>query len=288
VVRFLRPASLPEACEMKAAEAAAVPIAGGTDVMVELNFDRRRPPGLLDLSSVAELGDWSRDAAWLRIGAGMSYTRIIEEIGPQAPALAAAARTVGSAQIRNRGTLGGNLGTASPAGDGLPPLVAIGGDVEIVSVGGGRTVPIEEFCSGPKTNVLAPDELVAAVRVPVRRGPQQFAKVGTRNSMVIAIAAVAAALDSGSRRMRIAFGAAGPKPARAIAAEDFASGALDWERGGSLDKEIAAKFGELVAEACTPIDDLRASAAYRRHAVAVLASRTLNWTWDEYRRDTCA
>jgi CO/xanthine dehydrogenase FAD-binding subunit len=255
---------------------------------VALNFRRQRPPALLDLGGVAELGSWSRDGAWLRIGAGVSYARIINEIGARAPALTAAARTVGSAQIRNRGTLGGNLGTASPAGDGLPPLVATGSEVEIVSVRGSRTVPVEDFCTGPKTTLLAPDELVAAVRVPARRGPQHFAKVGTRSAMAIAIAAVAASLDVPNQNVRVAFGAAGPRPARARDAEDFAAAALDWERGSAPGAAVAGRFGELVAQAASPIDDLRATAAYRRHAVAVLAARSLTWIWDEFRRDTCA
>jgi CO/xanthine dehydrogenase FAD-binding subunit len=287
-VRFLRPGTIAEACEMKAAEPGAVALGGGTDVMVGLNFRRHRPPALLDLTGVAELGEWSRDGDRLRIGSGVSYARIIDEIGEMVPGLTAAARTVGSAPIRNRGTLGGNLGTASPAGDGLPPLVASGGEVEIVSVRGSRVVPVEAFCTGPKTTVLGPDELVAAVGVPVARGPQQFAKVGTRNAMVIAIAAVAAAIDIPGRTVGVAFGAAGPKPARARAAEDFAASALDWTGRTELEADVATRFGALVAEACTPIDDVRASAAYRRRAVAVLAARTLTWMWDDYRRGTCA
>nr|WP_233159685.1 FAD binding domain-containing protein [Pseudonocardia sp. MH-G8] len=287
MARFLRPGSLAEACEIRAAQPEAVPLAGGTDLMVQLNSRRERPAALLDLGRVAELTQWSRDGDGFRIGAGVPFTRIIDEIGEQLPALTAAARTVGSAQIRNRGTLGGNLGTGSPAGDGLPPLVATGGEVELVSVRGSRTVSVEEFCTGPKTTLLAPDELVAAVRVPAARGPQRFAKVGTRNAMVIAIAAVATALDVGNRAVRVAFGAAGPRPARARAAEEFAVAALDWD-GGVIGPEVANRFGALVAEACTPIDDVRASAAYRRRAVAVLAARSLSWTWNEYRRGTCA
>lgn len=273
---------------MKAGEPGAVPIAGGTDVMVALNFRKRTPPTLIDLTGVDELGGWQRDGDVLRIGAGVPYTRIIEEIGELAPALTAASRTVGSAQIRNRGTLGGNLGTASPAGDGLPPLVATGAEVEIVSVRGARTVPVESFCTGPKTTVLAPDELVAAVRAPVRRGPQRFAKVGTRSAMVIAVAAVATAVDAQARTVAVACGAAGPTPVRARAAEEFSSTALDWDGGTPPPPDVTARFGELVADACSPIDDVRASAAYRRRAVAVLAARTLTWVWTDFRRGTCA
>ncbi|MHA6630067.1 FAD binding domain-containing protein [Pseudonocardia sichuanensis] len=287
MVRFLRPGSLAEACAMRAEQPDAVPLAGGTDLLVQLNLRRERPAALLDLSGVAELAEWSREGDGFRIGAGVSFTRIVGEIGEQVPALAAAARTIGSAQIRNRGTLGGNLGTASPAGDALPPLVATGGEVELVSVRGRRTVSVEEFCTGPKTSLLAPDELVAEVRVPVRRGPQHFAKVGPRNAMVIAVAAVATAVDAPGRAVRVAFGAAGPRPARARPAEEFAAAALDWDRG-PVEPGVAARFGALVAESCAPIDDVRATAAYRRRAVAVLAARSLTWTWNEYRRDMCA
>ena len=288
MTRFLRPSTVADACAMKAGEPGAVPIAGGTDVMVQLNFRKRIPPTLIDLTGVDELGRWHRDGDVLRIGAGMTYTRIIDEVAELAPALTAASRTVGSAQIRNRGTLGGNLGTASPAGDGLPPLVATGAEVEIISVRGGRTVPVESFCTGPKTTVLAPDELVAAVRVPVRRGPQRFAKVGTRSAMVIAVAAVATAVDAAARTVTVACGAVGPTPARARAAEEFSTTALDWDGGTPPTPEVTARFGELVAEACSPIDDLRASAAYRRRAVAVLAARTLTLVWSDFRRGTCA
>jgi CO/xanthine dehydrogenase FAD-binding subunit len=288
VARFLRPGSLAAACEMRATEPDAVPIAGGTDVMVQLNFRRERPAALLDLTGVPELRGWSRDEDRLRIGAGVPFSQIIDEIGTAASALSAAARTVGSSQIRNRGTLGGNLGTGSPAGDALPPLVATGSEVELVSVRGRRIVSVEEFCTGPKTTLLAADELVAAVHVPVGRGPQQFAKVGTRNAMVIAVAAVATAIDGPARGVGVAFGAAGPRPARARAAEEFAAAELDWDGGAAPLPEVTQRFGALVAEAANPIDDIRATAAYRRRAVAVLAARSLTWTWNEYRRDTCA
>lgn len=287
-MRFLRPADLAEACEMKAAEPDLVPLAGGTDVMVGLNFGRGRPRGLLDLSRVGELRERCADGSWLRLGAGMTYARMIGELASSAPALATAARTVGSPQIRNRGTLGGNLGTASPAGDGLPPIVATGGRVELASVRGTRIVPVGEFFIGPRRNALAPDELIAAVHVPIRPGPQQFAKMGTRNAMVIAIATVAVALDTGRRRVGVGLGAVAPTPIRAGSAEDFASEVLDWNTGTPPDRDTAARFGALVADAASPIDDVRGTAGHRRRVVAVLAARCLTWTWDEFRRtDPC-
>lgn len=288
MTRYLRPVTLAEACEMRASDPELLPVAGATDLMVAVNFGRSDPPGLLDLTHIDELRQWRHDANAVRLGAGVTYTRIIEDLPALAPALAAASRTVGSRQIRNRATLGGNLATASPAGDGLPPLIATGADVELVSTTGTRAVPVAEFFTGPKRTVLRPDELIAAVRIPVGRGPQQFAKVGPRNAMVIAVAAVATVLDVPSRNVAVGVGAAAPKPVRAQAAADFAADHLDWESAGVVGPDVLRKFGALVAQECVPIDDVRSTAAYRRHAVGVLAARTLRWSWDEYRKvDPC-
>jgi CO/xanthine dehydrogenase FAD-binding subunit len=279
-VEFLQPSTWDDALAAKAEHPAAVPVAGGTDVMVELNFDRRRPPALLDLTRVGPLADWSVDGPWLRIGAGVSYRRVIDELGGRLPGLAIAARTVGSPQIRNRGTVGGNLGSASPAGDAHPPLLASGARVELASLRGVRTVPVAEFFTGPKRSVLAPDELIAAFLVPPAAGPQQFAKVGTRNAMVIAVCSFALSLDPGRRTAGTGIGSAGPTPRSAPAAESFLAAELPWE-GGPLPAAVARRFGELVASAARPIDDVRGTAAYRRHALSVLARRTLTWAWQE-------
>jgi CO/xanthine dehydrogenase FAD-binding subunit len=184
-----------------------------------------------------------------------------------------ASRTVGSPQIRNRGTIGGNLGSSSPAGDALPPLYAGGAEVELASVHGSRRVPVDEFIVGPKRNTLAADELIAAVWIPKASGPQQFAKVGTRNAMVIAVCSFA--LDLRESGVGTCIGSAGPTPIRAREAEAFASSL------SSLSDADAARFGELVAQAASPIDDVRGTAAYRRHALSVLAKRTLTWAWRE-------
>ena len=280
---FLRPATLAEALEAKAAHPGALPIAGGTDVMVELNFDLRRPAALLDLTGVPELRDWSRDGDTIRLGAGVSYTRVIDELGADLPGLAIAARTVGSPQIRNRGTVGGNLGAGSPAGDCHPPLLASQAVVEVASVRGSRTVAIGEFYTGVKRTALAPDELIVAVLIEPAPGPQQFAKIGTRNAMVIAVCSFALALDPGRRQVGTGIGSAGPTPLRAREAEEFLAGELPWEEGDALSSEVAERFGELVAAAARPIDDVRGSARYRRHALGVLARRSLTWAWEEYR-----
>ena len=288
-MEFLQPRSLPEALAAKAERPQAVPIAGGTDVMVELNFDRRRPEAVLDLTRVPELSAWEAADGGLRVGAGVTYTQVIAELAGDLTGLAIAARTVGSPQIRNRGTIGGNLGSASPAGDCHPPLLAVGAEVEVASssAGGSRRIPIDEFFTGPKQSALAPGELICAVHLPAATGPQQFAKVGTRNAMVIAVCSFALALDPGRGRVGTGIGSAGPTPLRAPEAEEFLQGVLSseglWESRGRIEEAASARFGELVAGAARPIDDVRGTAAYRVHALGVLARRTLTWAWDRYR-----
>lgn len=276
---FLQPGTWSEALAAKAAHPDAVPIAGGTDVMVELNFDRRRPSALLDLTRVGALTEWGYDGDRLRVGAGVTYRRIIDELGGVLPGLAMAARTVGSPQIRNRGTVGGNLGSASPAGDAHPPLLATDARVEVASIRGTRTVPVNEFFTGPKRSVLAPDELISAFLVVPAAGPQQFAKIGTRNAMVIAVCSFALALHPDTGRVGTGIGSAAPTPLRAHQAEELLGAELPWRSRGPLPVPLARRFGELVAAAAAPIDDVRGTAAYRRQALAVLARRTLGWAW---------
>src|SRR4051812_34221056 len=281
-MEFLQPTTWSEALAAKAAQPKAVPIQGGTDVMVELNFDRHRPPALLDLSQVEELARWEQTNGTVRLGAGVSYARTITELGDRMPGLAMAARTVGSPQIRNRGTVAGNLGAASPAGDSHPALLAAGAAVEIESVRGSRQVPAREFYTGVKRNVLEPDELIRATLVPVATGPQQYSKIGTRNAMVIAVAAFGLALHPGDRRVGTGVGSAAPTPRRAFEAEEFLAAELDWDSPKPITDSVKRRFGDLVAAAAAPIDDVRGSAAYRRHALGVMARRTLTWAWTEY------
>jgi len=276
-MEFLQPATWSEALEMKSAHPDAMPIWGGTDVMVEINLDHHRPAAILDLTPIHELREWGEDGDHLRVGAGVTYTRIIDELGDRLPGLAMASRTVGSPQIRNRGTVGGNLGTASPAGDAHPPLLACDAIVELASKSGVRLVPAREFFVGPKKNAMRPDELIAAFLIEPAGGPQQFSKVGTRNAMVIAVCSFALALDASRRRVGTGIGSAGPTPLRAEEAERFLEGELDWERGGAVSDATAERFGDLVAAAARPIDDIRGTAAYRRRALSVMARRTLKW-----------
>jgi CO/xanthine dehydrogenase FAD-binding subunit len=282
-VEFLQPSSWQEALEFKAAHPEAMPIFGGTDVMVDLNFDRERPEAVLDLTRVPEIREWGEEDGRLRVGAGVTYTRIITELGDELPGLAMASRTVGSPQIRNRGTVGGNLGTASPAGDALPPLYASDAEVELASTGGTRRVPVTEFITGPKRNSLKPNELIAAFHIPEAEGPQQFAKIGPRNAMVIAVCAFGLALHPEQRRVGTCIGSAAPTPIRAREAEEFIEGILEWESREEIGETVLGRFGDIVEMAARPISDVRGTAAYRAHAVGVLARRTLKWAWDEYR-----
>ena len=284
-MEFLSPTSLPDALSARAEHPGAVPIMGGTDVMVELNFDRHRPPALLDLTRVRELATWDRVDGAIRLGAGVSYARVIDELAAELPGLALASRTVGSPQIRNRGTVGGNLGAASPAGDSHPVLLAVGAEVELSSTTGVRRVPAAEFYTGPKKHAGRPDELVTAVWVPAARGPQQFSKIGTRNAMVIAVAAFGLALHPEQRTVGTGIGSAGPTPLRARDAEAFLAAELDWEWRAVIGDPVVSEFGRLVAAAASPIDDVRGTAAYRRHALAVMARRCLAWAWAEHRAD---
>lgn len=255
-MHVMTPRTLDEALRMKAEHPAALPIQGGTDVMVALNFDHGRPDAILNLNEVAELRGWTRDNGTLRLGAALTYAEV--EHGPLRdvlPALAEASRTVGSPQIRNRGTIGGNLGTASPAGDAIPPLVLYDAEVECASVRGTRRIPILDFVTGVKRNALADDELITAIHLAQPNGQQTFMKIGPRNAMVIAVVSLAVVADD---ELRASFGSASPRPVLVTAPRDEAE-----------------SFPDRVAEAAAPIDDVRGTQAYRRHALRVLTRRAL-------------
>jgi CO/xanthine dehydrogenase FAD-binding subunit len=258
-VDVLTPRSLAEALELKAARPEAVPIAGGTDLMVAVNFDRLRPAAFLNLEEVGELRGWRSDNGSVRIGARTTYAELLDAKAVEAlPALAQAARTVGSPPIRNRGTIGGNLGTASPAGDALPPLLVGQATVELASVRGERRLPLLTFLVGPKQNALEPDELIVGVTVRRPRAPETFMKVGPRNAMVIAVCSLALRVDRENGLLAASFGSSGPTAGLVRAPLDEAD-----------------TFAERVAAAASPIDDVRGTAAYRRHALRVLTSRAL-------------
>jgi CO/xanthine dehydrogenase FAD-binding subunit len=273
-VPITHPRDLGEALGALAEDPTAHLLAGGTDAMVEITFGHRRPDHVIALRRVAELHGHRDDDGRLELGAMLTYRQIEHELADQAPGLAMAARTVGSPQIRNAGTIGGNLGTASPAGDTLPWLLALDAEVELTSVRGRRELPLADFITGPKRTAREPDELITAVRVPRVDGPQHVSKIGPRNAMVISVACFALIVDTTNRRVRAGMGSVGPGPIRPLEAELIVSEAIDWDRLTCPDEAVAA-FADRCAEASRPIDDHRSTAAYRRHAVGVLAARSL-------------
>ena len=253
------PHTLDDALRLKAELPDARFVQGGTDVLVELNFDRSRPPALINLNEVAELRGFTRENGTFVLGSGLTYAEAMRgTVAEELPALAEASRTVGSPQIRNRGTIGGNLGTASPAGDALPPLLVEDAEVHVASVRGERRILLRDFLLGVKKNALEPDEIVTAVRVVPSRGAQTFMKVGPRNAIVISVCSLALQVDRERGELRAAFGSAAPTVRLVTAPLDEAD-----------------SFAALVAESASPIDDVRGTAAYRRHALEVLTRRAL-------------
>lgn len=276
----LVPTSLREAVSALAADPSATVVAGGTDVVVELNERHRRlgdDAAVVMVDRVPELRSFTHDpvANTLRLGAGVTWTEIASApIAGWVPALAEAARTVGSPQIRNAGTVGGNLGTSSPAGDGLPVLAALDAQIELHSTNGVRTVPFGEFMVGPKRTSRQPGELIVAVTVPVLDGWQGYSKVGVRNAMVISTASAALVTDTSRRSLAIALGSVGPVILRCPDAEAFAIANVDFA-SRSVSAGAVTEFASLAAAAARPIDDHRSTADYRRHAVGVMAGRLL-------------
>jgi CO/xanthine dehydrogenase FAD-binding subunit len=255
----------------------ALVLAGGTDAMVEVNMGHRKPRDVVSVNRVAELRSWTYDpvAATVHIGAAVTYTELIQPpIADLLPALAEAARTVGSPQIRNAGTLGGNLGTCSPAGDGLPVLAALDAVVHLASVRGERTMPVRDYMVGVKRTARDADELITGVTIPLLDGWQGYSKVGVRNAMVIALATACLAVDEPTSSVRLAIGSVGTTILRCDEAEEFAAGRVDFARRSAPD-DVVARFAELAAAHSRPIDDHRSTAAYRRHAIGVLSSRLL-------------
>jgi CO/xanthine dehydrogenase FAD-binding subunit len=279
-VSVVIPNTMAEAVASLADRPDALVLAGGTDLMVAVNQGHRRVGDdqvVVCVNRIPELRSWTLDrtAGTVRLGAAVTYAELAAPpLAEVVPALAQAARTVGSPQIRNAATLGGNVVTCSPAGDGLPVLAAVDATVELVSADGTRQLPIGEFMVGVKQTALLPGELLAAVTVPLLDGWQGYSKVGVRNAMVIAISGACLAVDVPSRSVRIALGSVAPTIVRAREAEAYAAETVDWATG-TIPAEAVAGFGRLAAAASSPIDDHRSTASYRRHSIDVLARRLL-------------
>jgi CO/xanthine dehydrogenase FAD-binding subunit len=271
------PRSLEAALSALANDPNAHLLAGGTDLMVEINAGHRRPGSVIALSRVPELRSISTTNGVLRIGAGVTYADCARQpISDLHPALAAAARTVGSPQIRNAGTIGGNVGTASPAGDTLPVLAALDAQIELTCVDGSvRLVDWKDFFVGVKRTSRKADELITAVTVPVLDSRQDYLKVGTRNAMVISVAGLALVINFTDKDVRVGLGSVGPVPLRATKAEQWVTEHIDWDSRKIDDPRTYETFGAMVAEAAKPITDHRSTADYRRHAVGVMAQRAL-------------
>lgn len=273
-----QPTTTDEALAALADDPSGTVMAGGTDLMVAINEGSRSLTRVVALRGVSDLARVRVDGNDVLIGAGVTYTEMMRGLVAEAvPALAAAARTVGSPQIRNAGTIGGNLATASPAGDTLPVLVALDATVELACVGATRTLPITDFLVGPKCTALEAGELIRSVRVPMVRGAQDYLKVGMRNAMVIAVASLALVVDLDRQRIGLGLGAVGSTALAARDAADWLTEHIEWDATGIAVRGYhdVAEFAWRVADACAPIDDHRSTAAYRTHAIGVMASRAL-------------
>jgi len=265
-----------EALAVLDADSQAELLGGGTDLMVDVNFGRKRVQNVIALDRVEELRQYDAGAR-VRVGAGITYTHLLRT-GAGSVALAEASRTVGSPQIRNVGTIGGNVATSSPAGDTLPVIAALEATVALRSSSGERRVSFADFMTGPKRNTRAHNEIVVGVEWDDAGPSQTFLKVGTRNAMVIAVASLALVVDRPRRRVGVALGSCGPTILRATDAERFASGLFDesgWTRPLRLGPSAQSEFGRLVGAAARPIDDVRGTAAYRRQVLSVIGGRAL-------------
>ena len=252
-------------------------IQGGTDLMVEINFNHVKPATMISLRDIKSLRTIRRDQPGiLSIGSGVPYSIIEgEPVLSEIPALAQAARTVGSPQIRAAGSLGGNLGTCSPAGDTLPVMFALDAMIHLSTIDSSRVVSIHDFMTGVKRSVRQHDEIITTIDFPIINGWQGYSKVGVRNAMVISVASACLVADHENADVRIALGSVGPTIIRCRAAESWLKSTLDLSTREAISLDVANEFGRRAAEESSPIDDHRSTAQYRRHAISVLASRLL-------------
>ncbi len=273
---LLRPTTVPEALTMLDG-GNAMPIAGGTNVVVDLRAGKHHPAALVDVTRLAGLRGIRRDDGHLVIGGGTTISDLLHDplIAQHAPALREAAAVFANPLIRNRATVAGNLVDASPAADTAPPLLALDAEVELSSQGGTRRVPLADFLVGVRKTVRRPDELLTAVHIPLPAGGSRashFHKLGLRRADAISVLSAAAAVtwDAAGRctAARIALGALAPHPLRATAAEALLL-------GQTLTPALVAEAARLAGEATQPIDDIRGTAAYRREVAEVIVRRLL-------------
>jgi CO/xanthine dehydrogenase FAD-binding subunit len=275
---YLHPDSLDQALRfLHGFGGAASAIAGGTDLIVQLRSGKRKIEALVDIGRLKVCRGIRLDSHGLRMGAlethaSLATSRVVSDL---APALAAACRSVGAPPVRNRGTLGGNLATASPAADTAPPLLVLDARAHLVSLEGARDVPLSEFFAGPGQTCLRRGELIESISfdVPAFRSASVFVKLGKRNALAVAVASAAVylALQEGTRQVldaRIALGSVAPTPIRAREAEQIL-------QGREISRERIREAARCAAGAARPISDARASADYRRALSAILVERAV-------------
>ena len=274
----LVPRTLKDALQAISANPSAQLIQGGTDLMVEINFNHRKPTDVIALRRVDELKSVHIDAkkSQVTIGAGLPYQQMEHgEIAQYLPALAQAARTVGSPQIRSAGSIGGNLGTCSPAGDALPVLSALDATINLQTADSSRTIAIHDFMVGVKRNARQSGEIIVSTTLPIVSGWQGYAKVGVRNAMVISVASCCLVVDRTNGTIAVALGAVGPTIIRCRETASWLASQIDLKNKATVSPNLLQEFGDRIAKESKPIDDHRSTAAYRRHAVNVLARRML-------------
>jgi xanthine dehydrogenase small subunit len=260
-LELLQPRTLREALRMLRTDGPVTPLAGATDLYVAVNFGTLESTRFLNLWNLDPLRRIALRDGMLRIGALATYTALIRSrlVRQRLPILASAAREVGGMQIQNRGTLGGNVANASPAGDTLPVLAVADAVVVLQSVDGERRVPFGEFYTGYRASVRRPDELIVGLEIPPVEGRQWFRKVGTRAAQAISKVVMAAIRGP---RPRIALGSVSPTVVRLPRVEQALAG------GASMDEAV-----RMLDQDISPIDDLRSTAAYRRDVAANLLRR---------------
>ena len=274
----LIPQSLHDALAAATAHPDAQIIQGGTDLMVEINFNHRKPTDVIALRRVDEIRNYvvTADKKNVVIGSGLPYREMEHgELAQLLPALAQAARTVGSPQIRAAGSIGGNLGTCSPAGDALPVLSALDAVINLRTATTSREISVHDFMVGVKRNARQPGELIISATLPIINGWQGYAKVGVRNAMVISIASCCLVIDRVKGSIGVALGAVGPTIIRCRETEQWLATQIDLKNISIVAPNLLKEFGDRVAKESKPIDDHRSTAAYRRHAVATLSRRLL-------------
>jgi len=275
---LLRPPTLVGALEMMSILEHAMPIAGGTDIVPTFRDLGSKPVHLIDLGLIEELNGIEEEDGKILIGPTTTHAQMLASkvIEASAPALHDAARWIGSVQIRNRGTVGGNLCNASQAADSAPPLLVHGAEAHICSLEEGHWIPLQELFKGPKMTVLESNEILAGLRFPAVNGAgSSFQRIGRRKGFTLSVVNVAVYIERDGenlREVRIALGSVAPTPIRAPSVENKI-------RDKKMSEELVEEAAAACVEVVKPIDDVRGTAEYRRDMVGVLVKRAMREAW---------